>query len=37
MSKGHYVEVYAKQADRSWKVLEDIATNGPTASANPAQ
>ena len=26
-SKGHYVEVYRKQPDGSWKVEEDIATN----------
>ena len=38
ISKGYYVEVYAKQADGSWKVVEDIATNqGPPTSANSAQ
>jgi len=38
VSKGHYVEVYAKQTDGSWKVVEDIATNeGPATSANSTQ
>jgi ketosteroid isomerase-like protein len=32
---GRYVEVYKKQADGSWKVLEDI--NSPEAPAQPAK
>jgi ketosteroid isomerase-like protein len=31
---GRYVEVYKKQADGSWKVVEDI--NSPEAPAAPA-
>jgi uncharacterized protein (TIGR02246 family) len=33
--KGSYVEVYKKQADGSWKVVEDI--NTPEAPAAPAK
>jgi len=33
--KGKYVEVYKKQADGSWKVVEDI--NNPDAPAAPAK
>jgi ketosteroid isomerase-like protein len=32
---GRYVEVYKKQADGSWKVLQDI--NSPEAPAAPAK
>jgi ketosteroid isomerase-like protein len=32
---GRYVEVYKKQADGSWKVVEDI--NSPEAPAVPAK
>jgi len=32
-STGHYVEVYMKQSD-GWKIVEDIATNGPASSEN---
>jgi len=34
-SKGHYVEVYKKQSNGSWKVVEDIATNDGPATASP--
>ncbi|HXP85033.1 MAG TPA: SgcJ/EcaC family oxidoreductase [Bryobacteraceae bacterium] len=33
--KGKYVEVYKKQADGSWKIVEDI--NNPDAPAAPAK
>jgi ketosteroid isomerase-like protein len=33
--KGTYVEVYKKQADGSWKVMEDIAS--PEAPAAPVK
>jgi uncharacterized protein (TIGR02246 family) len=34
LEKGKYVEVYKKQADGSWKVIEDM--NNPDAPAVPA-
>jgi uncharacterized protein (TIGR02246 family) len=32
MMDGTYVTVFRKQADGSWKVVEDISTPGPTAT-----
>jgi uncharacterized protein (TIGR02246 family) len=33
-STGHYLTVYRKQADGSWKAVEDFVTQGPQAEAN---
>lgn len=32
-STGHYLTVYRKQADGSWKAVEDFVTQGPEAEA----
>ena len=33
VQSGSYVTVYKKQADGSWKAVEDIASNGPPSGA----
>ena len=34
-SSGTYLTIYQKQADGSWKAVEDIATKGPPPAAAP--